>query len=222
MTTREELTEAALAVLERDGLEALSMRKVAAELGVQAASLYWHVRNKEELLDLLADAVFRDLDLSPPPGDWRAQISAGAHRYREFLLTHRDVARLISGRIVVGPHSARAQESVLGVLRRAGFSRDDALHTLYLVLTVYVQGFVLLESVPIAAAKARGQTPTEAMASVGRRLAALPAEEFPTIHDSINLMTMRNVDGRFTFGLECIMDGLELRLKAGGAQQQDR
>ena len=210
--TRDALATAALAVLDRDGLDGLSMRRVAVELGVAAASLYWHVRNKEELLDLVADALFRDLNLDLPQADWRSQMYALAHLYRAYLKSRRDAVRVIGGRFISGPHSAQRMEVVLEVLRSAGFSRGDAAHAAYLIIVAYVQGFVLQEMVPMTAAEALGATPAEAMAIVADQLATLPAADYPRIAESVDLLTMLNLDDRFNFGLNRILDGLALTL----------
>jgi len=212
MVTLEALTDAALAVLERDGLDALSMRKVAAELGVQAPSLYWHVRHKEELLDLVADALFRDVEPPPLEGDWRARTATLATAYRTFLIGRRDAVRLLGGRFVVGPHSARALELILSTLREAGFSAADAAHAMYLVMVVYVQGFVLQEMIPMSAAHALGASPEESMEIIADRIRALPADQFPYLVASQDLLTMLNLEDRFRFGLDRILDGLALHL----------
>ena len=209
--TRESIADAGIAVLDRDGLDALSMRKVASELGVQAASLYWHVRNKEELLELVADALFRDVVMPEVEGGWREQLRAMATTYRQFLKSRRDAARLLGGRFVVGPHATRAIEATLRLFRDAGFPLPDAAHAMFLV-TVYVQGFVLQETVPMSAAEALGASPAEAMEGIARRLDALPADEFPALAEGRRLLTMMNIDGRFAFGVERILDGLATRL----------
>ncbi|MBU4214414.1 MAG: TetR/AcrR family transcriptional regulator C-terminal domain-containing protein, partial [Actinobacteria bacterium] len=141
--TQEALVQAALVVLERDGLDALSMRRVAAELGLQAASLYWHVQHKEELLELMADAALAGLDLSGLDGDWRAQARDLARRYRTLLKSRRDLPRLLAGRFLVGTNSSRLMEHTLGVFRDAGFSPGGAAAAMYLLSVSYVQGFVV-------------------------------------------------------------------------------
>ncbi|MFI2752256.1 TetR/AcrR family transcriptional regulator [Cellulomonas sp. P22] len=210
--TQDVLVQAALTVLERDGLDALSMRRVASELGLQAASLYWHVRNKEELLDLVADAALAGLDLSVVEGDWRAQVRVLAHRYRALLKSRRDVPRLIAGRFVVGRHSSVMMEHVLGIFRSADFSPGGAAAAMYLTSVTYVQGFVLQEMNPMRAVEAMGGTPVEAMADVSAELADLPPEAFPHLAEASHYLTTMDLDERFDWGLECILDGLALRV----------
>lgn len=210
--TQAALVQAALVVLERDGLDALSMRRVAAELGLQAASLYWHVRNKEELLELLADAAVAGMDLSVVPGDWREQVRVLAHRYRALLTSRRDVPRLVAGRFVVGRHASATMEHTLGVFRAAGFSPGGAAAAMYLISVTYVQGFVLQEMNPMRAVEALGGTPADAMAVVSAELAELPPEAFPHLAEASSYLTTMNLDERFDWGLECILDGLQLQL----------
>ena len=215
--TRDALAAAPLTVLERDGLDALSMRRVAAELDVQAASLYWHVRNKEELLDLLADAVLAGIDLDVPGGPWRERMRVMAHRYRAHLKSRRDAVRVIGGRFVVGPHSAALMDRALGVFREGGFSPAGAAAGLYLVSVVYVQGFVLQETGPLRAIEANGGSPKQAMAAVAEELAALRPGAFPSLMEATGYLVTQNLDDRFAWGLEVVLDGLERRLAAGQA-----
>ncbi|MFB7619059.1 TetR/AcrR family transcriptional regulator [Kitasatospora sp. NPDC056181] len=205
--TRDALVVAALRVLERDGLAGLSMRKVAAEVGVKAASLYWHVRNKDELLDLLNDAIMADAVAPPREGDWRSQFLDYGRRYRRLLLDKRDAAKVVAGRLAPGPHLLRLLEEQLDRLREAGFSDADAAMTTYL-LGAYVQGFVLQEQSPISADEARGASRGEIAAAAGDRFRALPAEEFPNIVALADDLTQPAMDARFDFGLERILDGL--------------
>jgi TetR/AcrR family tetracycline transcriptional repressor len=210
--TQEALVAAALVVLERDGLDALSMRRVATELGVQAASLYWHVHHKEELLELMADAVLAGMDMTVPDGDWREQVRVLAYRYRAHLKSRRDAARLLAGRFVVGPHSAATMEQSIRLLREGGFSPGGAAAAMFLISVTYVQGFVLQETAPMRAVEAMGGTPADAMAVVTAEIEALPAEKFPYLGEVSFYLTTLNLEERFAWGLECILDGLALRL----------
>src|ERR671925_750663 len=97
--TRDAIVEAALVVLEREGMNGLSMRKVAEELGTGAASLYWHVGDKEELLSLLLDRIVGEAELPEPRReDWRQQVKETAREARRLLTSHRDAAQLSMGR----------------------------------------------------------------------------------------------------------------------------
>ncbi|RKE18789.1 TetR/AcrR family transcriptional regulator [Streptomyces sp. TLI_171] len=205
--TRPALAAAALRVLERDGLAGLSMRKVAAEVGVKAASLYWHVRNKEELLDLLNDALVADAELPPREGDWRAQYLEYGRRYRELLLARRDAAKIAAGRLTTGPHILAILEDQLDRLRSAGFSDPDAAMAAYL-LSAYVQGFVLQEQSPLSATEAAGATRGEAARAAGDTFRALPPASYPNLVALAEDLTDPDMATRFDFGLHRIADGL--------------
>lgn len=210
--TQDALVAAALVVLERDGLDALSMRRVAAELGLQAPSLYWHVHHKEELLELMADAVLAGMEMTVPDGDWREQVRVLAYRYRAHLKSRRDAARLIAGRFIVGGNSSTMMEQSIRVFRDGGFSPGGAAAAMFLISVTYVQGFVLQETAPMRAVEAMGGTPAQAMAAVTAELEALPAEAFPHLGEASPYLTTLNLEERFAWGLECILDGLALRL----------
>ncbi|MEV4555819.1 TetR/AcrR family transcriptional regulator [Kitasatospora sp. NPDC049285] len=212
--TRDALARAALRVLERDGLAGLSMRKVAAEVGVKAASLYWHVRNKEELLDLLNDAIVADAEAPPREGDWRAQYLEYGRRYRRLLLDKRDAAKVVAGRLAPGPHTLRLLEDQLDRLRAAGFRDADAAMASYL-LSAYVQGFVLQEQSPLSAAEAAGASRGEAARAAGQGLRALPPDAFPNLVALAEDLTDPDMDTRFEFGLHRIADGLAALLPDG-------
>ncbi|WP_331767153.1 TetR/AcrR family transcriptional regulator [Embleya sp. NBC_00896] len=208
--TLDALAKAGLVVLERDGFDALSMRSVAAELGVQAPSLYWHVRDKDELLDLLADELLAIAapQLPPTRGDWRVELRELSWAYRRFLHEHRDSVRVLVGRFPAGPGTATVMEHQLGMLDRAGFSRQDAAYITYAVSTIVI-GFVQSEQLPISAAVATGGVPTrEAVDAIGSALAALPAGTYPHLVASARALTAPDIDERFDFVLERLLDGL--------------
>ncbi|WP_327673438.1 TetR/AcrR family transcriptional regulator [Kitasatospora sp. NBC_00458] len=212
--TRDALTRAALRVLERDGLAGLSMRKVAAEVGVKAASLYWHVRNKEELLDLLNDALMAEVEAPPREGDWRTQLRAYCERYRDHLLGKRDAAKVVAGRLAPGPNLFRLMEEQLDRLREAGFSAADAAMVSYL-LGAYVQGFVLQEQSPVVSADATGAGWREITEATAERFRSLPPGEFPNLVAMAGDLTGPGLDARFAFGLDRILDGLAGLLPPG-------
>lgn len=212
--TRQALVAAALRVLEHEGINGLSMRKVAAELGVKAASLYWHVRNKEELLDLLTDELMADAEAPPREGDWREQLREYCVRYRRHLLGKRDAAKVVAGRLAPGPHLLRLMEDQLGRLREAGFSDADAAMISYLT-GAFVQGFVLQEQGPISASEAMGASRHEAARAVGEQLRRLPQDAFPSLVALAGDLTDPSMEARFSFGLERLLDGLSGLLEQG-------
>lgn len=213
--TREVIARAALRVLEREGIDGLSMRKVGAELGVKAASLYWHVRNKEQLLDLLSDALMADAEPPPREGPWRDQLRAYSERHRQHLLGKRDAAKVTAGRLAPGPHILRLLEDQLGRLREAGFTDADAALINHL-LGVYVQGFVLQEQSPLSASEAMGAGRREAAEAAGDQFRRLPEAAFPNLVALADDLTAPTMDDRFAFGLERLLDGMAALLPGPG------
>lgn len=199
----------ALEMLEEEGLEALTMRRVAARLGMQAPSLYWHIRSKDELLDLLADALLAGLDLSAladEDGGWEDALLGLAIAYRDYLKERRDAVRVLAGRFIAGPAFIRNSEFMLGLLNEAGMSTRDATYALHLIVT-YVQGYVLQEIVPMSAQEA-AESRTATLEQLRGTLRDLPPSEFPRVRDGADDLTSTDVDGRFVFGIRCITAGL--------------
>jgi AcrR family transcriptional regulator len=130
---RDRMVRSALALLDEVGLDGLSMRRLADELGVQAASLYWHVRDKEELLDLLAEAISAEVPALRLDRPWREQLRAFAWGYRRALQGHRDAGRIIARR--VGPGSLAIMDEVVRALLTAGFDRQDAAQAASLLVS---------------------------------------------------------------------------------------
>src|ERR1700678_1647861 len=105
--SRAAIVDAALRVLDAEGLDRLSMRRVGEELGAGAASIYWHVRNKDELLQLIFERVISEIELpAPDPSQWQQQLGLLAVQMRAVLNRHRDVARISLGRVPTGPSLA--------------------------------------------------------------------------------------------------------------------
>src|SRR5579871_5223773 len=126
--TVEDVVTAAANVLARDGYDGLTMRAVAAEIGVRAASLYWHVKSKADLSLLLFDHLIDQLDYAPPTGDWRADLRDMAQRLRARLVGTRDITRLFPESYAAGPRATRSLELGLGLLRQAGLPPAEAMH----------------------------------------------------------------------------------------------
>jgi TetR/AcrR family tetracycline transcriptional repressor len=139
------VVRAALDVLDEVGLDGLTMRRLADKLGVKAASLYWHVRNKEELLGLLAEAIAAGVREPEPDMSWRERLETLAWENRRVLLAHRDAARILAGTPPAGANRLRLAEITLRALLKAGLDHRDATYAAIL-LTDYATGFVAEEA----------------------------------------------------------------------------
>ena len=193
---REQIVEAALELLDAHGLAGVTTRKIAARLGVKSASLYWHIRNRDDLLDLLADRVVRDARWPEPSQPWRAKVEGLMREYVRCLLAHRDAARVAAGRPPSGPHRLRGAETMLSALLMAGLDAQQAIDAT-LVLTTYVVGFALEHDAAAARPSDAGARPPASRA------------EYPTLN---RLAGLAGPADRFEHGLVLILDGIESRL----------
>lgn len=203
--TRERVLAAALRLADREGLAALSMRRLGQELGVEAMSLYNHVRNKDEVLDALVDGVFTEIALPRNGVDWRTAMRLRAASVREALRRRPWAIGLLESRRRPGPATLQHHDAVLGVLRGAGFSVEAAGHA-YSVIDAYVYGFALNEqSLPL-------DTPAD-VAEVGTAiLQQNPLAAYPHLAEFISENAMRpgySFGAEFDVGLDLILDGLE-------------
>ncbi len=219
--SRERVLRAAVALAVRDGIESLTMRKLADELGAGAMSLYHHVPNKEELLDGMVDIVFGEIE--PPSTDlpWKTAMRRRALSTREVLNRHRWAVGLMESRVTPGPASLRLHDAVLGCLRGGGFSIEMTIQA-YSVQDAYIYGFALqekglpFESAEQAAAVATEQVRQFAELADERRMAAL-ADEFPHLAEVVggHVATVGyDAAAAFEYGLDLILDALEQRRDA--------
>lgn len=203
--TREAIVEAALDLLDREGLAGLSMRRLAQELGTGAASLYWHVGDKEELLSLLLDRIVGEAEIpEPDPANWQEQLKEMARETRRRMQRHRDAAQISMGRIPAGPLSVPVLERYLAVFVAAGlpprviaFAAD--------MFALYVGGFAYEESlrVPLLGDE---HASTAQLADYYR---SLPPDAFPSLVGLADDLTAGDADERFEFGIELLVRGLE-------------
>jgi AcrR family transcriptional regulator len=203
--SRDAIVEAALALLERDGLAGLSMRRLADELGTGAASLYWHVRDKEELLSLLLDRIVGETRLDAlDAGSWQATLKEMGRETRRLLLSRRDAAQLSLGRIPAGPASLPVMEHGLAVLAAAGLPPRVISHATDL-LALYVGAFAYEESLRLPPLGEAAATPDQ----FADYLRSLPADRFPNLVALAGDLVAGDADERFEFGLEVLVRGLE-------------
>lgn len=149
VTSREPLSRArivhtALDLADREGIAALSMRKLAQQLGVEAMSLYNHVSNKDDILDDMVDAVFAEIGLPECDNDWKSAMRQRADSMRTALVRHPWALGLLESRRHPGPATLAHHDAVIGCLRRAGFSLAMTAHA-YSLTDSYIYGFALQE-----------------------------------------------------------------------------
>ena len=205
---RQRLVTAALELLDQVGLDNLTMRRLADHLGVRSASLYWHVRDKDQLLDLLADQMCAEIVPPPPSGDWRADLMSLAQVYRAVLLGHRDAATVLATTLPLGPNRLRLADWMLNVLLQEGFSEPVAARA-GLLWTDYVTNFVLEETRAKHVARLfSGPEHPDALAAVRGWFESLPPDEYPALVRLARYLTEPDAAARFTFGLHVLLDGL--------------
>jgi AcrR family transcriptional regulator len=210
--SRDAIVKAAVGLLDREGLDALSMRRLGDELGAGAASLYWHVGSKDGLLDLVLDEIIGEQQVpDPEPERWQEQLKEVARAQRRTSLRHPYVVRVSIGRIPMGPNALRYSERVLAILRAAGLPPRLAVQG-YLLLIATVNGFTMDEtgvgdaSTPI--------TDPDAGDMARDYIASLPASLFPTMTELADEFAFADPDERFEFLVDIFVDGLARRAAA--------
>jgi AcrR family transcriptional regulator len=201
--------ETALRLVDRDGLDGLSMRRVAQELGTGPASLYAYFANKDELLEQLLDRVIGEVPLPAVPagGDWAAVVKRSCWDSRTVFLAHRDLVKVARANIPVGPNSLRYIEAMLAVLRGAGIPDRIAAWGMDQMSLVIVADAV---EAAIHAGHGR-QTEADAapyLAQVRDYFGSLPADRFPNLVAMAPAMTEGSGDERFAFAIDLMVDGL--------------
>lgn len=207
--SRDRVLRAAVELADEGGLEGLSMRRLAQQVGVEAMSLYYHVRNKDDLLGGMLDVVYSEIETPASDGDWRSAMRRSAISFHQVLLRHPWACSLFMSSVGPGPLRLRYMDTVLGRLRGAGFSAEMTHHA-YHALDSHIVGFTLWLLPFLAFAR---HQPDYAE----RFLEELPTEELPhlTEHVHVHMEPERPGDvNEFDFGLDLILDGLE-RLRTG-------
>src|ERR671912_2879570 len=205
--TRERVVEEALAVIAKDSVEALTMRGLAAHLGVVPGAVYRHVRNKQQLQDLVLDGVLAEVDVHLDLSlVWTEQLKLLAHRLRQVLEAHPGVAGILKTRDPLGPHSLVLAEAFLGPLQTAGFGKREAGLAFFLLVD-YTIGFAV-SSPPTSVNEQRVRDPAT-RSQLHQFFRSLPPDRFPALVALGEHVWVDNRDERFTAGLDVLVDGLE-------------
>ena len=203
--SRARVLTSALMLADRGGIESLTMRWLADELGVKAMSLYNHVADKSDIVDGIVDLVYGEIALPVGGTDWKTAMRLRANSAREALLRHPWASSLMQSRTKPGRATLRHHDSVIGSLRQAGFSIGLAAHG-FSVIDSYVYGFAQQQ-------QNLTYTTSEQAAVVAEDiLRGLPAEDYPHLAEMIIEHALKpdyDYADEFNFGLDLILDGLQ-------------
>lgn len=208
--TRDRILRAAVDFADENGIATLTMRRLGTLLGVEAMSLYNHVRGKSDLLDGMIDLVFAEIELPAAELGWREALRRRTRSARAVLARHRWAIGLMESRRAPGPATLRHHDAVLGCLRGAGFSLPLTAHA-YALLDSYLYGFALQEAMlPF-------DTPGETGDLARQILDGSPADAFPHLAEFTAQHVLRpgyDFRAEFDRGLDLLLDGLRRRFEA--------
>jgi AcrR family transcriptional regulator len=208
--SRDRVIDAAIQVMDAEGLDSVSMRRVAREVGVEAMSLYHHVRDKDDLLLGICDRVMSHFDFPEEQGDWEYRCRAGARAWRQLLQRHPDLMRLFAeshGPVPRSTGSLRPTEFALRLLREIGLSDRDTVQAFH-AIGGYIQGFVMMEGGSIKGGGHEGNFAAAALA------AGLSPEDFPALSAVGRYFAECEGDEQFEFGLDLLIAGLRAKVEA--------
>jgi AcrR family transcriptional regulator len=206
--TREAIVEAALRVVGREGAQGLSMRRVAEELGTGPASLYWHVANKDQLINLMVDRVTGEIELPPPdPARWQEQLKEFALQAWRLFDRYPGVAGLTLGRVPLGPNLMRQVEWSLALLRGAGIPNRMAAYAGDL-FGLYIGAHGQEQAAGFASPTGEDLPPHEIVRMLRDYFASMPPDRFPNVLATLDELTSGGPQERFELGLDVLIRGL--------------
>jgi AcrR family transcriptional regulator len=203
--SRERVLVEAVALADENGIDTLTMRRLADRLHVEPMSLYHHVANKNEILDGMVDVIFREIELPSARAEWKTAMRERAGSARDALRRHPWAIGLMQSRATPGPATLRHHDAVIGCLRNAGFTVELTAHA-FSAIDGYVYGFAMQElNLPFT-------TPEETAELAVTFLEHFPAEEYPHLAEVTTEHVLQpgyDYGNEFEFGLDLILDGLE-------------
>ncbi|HEY1623274.1 MAG TPA: TetR/AcrR family transcriptional regulator C-terminal domain-containing protein [Streptosporangiaceae bacterium] len=207
--TREQIVAAAIELADEDGIDALSIRRIATKLGVGATTLYWHIKNKDDLFSLMYDSTTAEIELPEPTGDWRADLRTVALRTHESHARHRWII-LLGIQPSIGPSLRRYAEFIDRVLAPLGLDRQARTDTIAIV-NDYISGFAHRETAWERLRERAGLTGDqwhERLDSYLAQARATDPEFAAMIQSRLHLTSQEN----FELGLDCVLDGIASRI----------
>ena len=226
--SRDDIVATAIAVADAEGTAAVSMRRIARDLRVGAMSLYWYVASKDELHQLMLEAVHGEIEAPEPSGDWRADLAGYARDYRAALRRHPWAIDFLGVGPPSGPNDARNADRLIGALDGPGL---DTTTTMWALLTVgtYVMGAALREIQEIrwhrAAAESRAAMTEEEVAAARGEFERMirGSGRYPHLtklfNADIDPDAPETRDARFEFGLGCVLDGIAARIRTAAGEE---
>ncbi|MBB5082180.1 TetR/AcrR family transcriptional regulator [Nonomuraea endophytica] len=212
------IVETGLRILDAEGLDALSMRRVAQELDTGPASLYAHVSNKDELLELIYDLVLGEIEVrEPDPANWKTQLREYAMESHRVLGRHADIARAAMAAVPTGPNALRLGEYMMALLISAGMDPRDASFGVDR-LSLYIAGDAYEGSQHYARMRSKGMNDRESylnsfVGQIKDYYRSLPPERFPMLVTYVDELTDPDGEARFEYGLDLLIDGMAARMK---------
>jgi len=208
---RDQLVDTALELMQESGLDALSTRRLAERLGVKSPALYWHVRNKDELLGLVADAICAQMMLPTNSLPFRERLEKIAWEYRRVLIAHRDAPRLFAEQAPTGPHRMQLYDAAIGAFLDSAFAPQEAV-----AMATFYRHYLL----GMIAEEARQTSPPHPGAlhstlALGVELTQLGDESrhYPNLRGAAKLLANIEPEELFRLGLKILLDGTECRAR---------
>ncbi|WP_405779351.1 TetR/AcrR family transcriptional regulator [Streptomyces sp. NBC_00859] len=208
---RERIVAAAVALADEGGLEAVSLRKVAARLNAGPMRLYRYISTKEELFDLMVDEVQAEILPEEQPGDWREALSVLAHRTRQAALRHEWLADLLGGRPAFGPNGLAVAEATLSALD--GLADVDTVMRAVGTVSAYFNGAIRREITNVRAERATGLSQHDWQRARGPHLTKMLATgRFPALAKAVHDGTDVDAGTSFATGLDWVLDAVAAKL----------
>jgi AcrR family transcriptional regulator len=202
------IATAALDLVDAEGLDALTMRNLAAEVGVDVAVLYRHFRNKSELIGAVIDCVLAEVEPAPGSGDWMERVRSLARRTRQAVVAHPELALAFATANPIQPNRIALIEENLGALRDAGFSAEEAGQAHETIIT-FVLGTIVAESL---LRSMLADDPERRAADARLALESVPFTKYPNTINYAAHYLQQGPEQQFEYGLDVLLTGLASRL----------
>jgi AcrR family transcriptional regulator len=217
--SRAAIVERALTVMDAEGPDAITIRRLAQEFGVTPMALYWHVANKDELLAAMGDALLAGVEPPPPVGSWSAQLRAVVENLIESLARHPAAAELVFPRILVVEPGLRITEFTLALLEDAGFSRQQAADLARMALQT---AMMLVTQLPGAESQAARDERDALLAEKRAYVESLPADRYPHVQAAAYALTAcEDESAYYFFGVDLYIEGAKALLRKVKRESSD-